>query len=48
MPEPRARILVLGSKDFDGFRVLDGLPQGVEVVGLGLADDALGLPLAPK
>jgi hypothetical protein len=42
MAQKHARLIVLGSKDFEGFTELDGLPAGMEIVGLGSADEILG------
>ena len=45
MTKDNAKLLVLGSDDFAGFKELDSLPAGIEVVGLGNADEMLGLTL---
>ena len=42
MAQKQARLVVLGSKDFEGFTELDDLPESVEIVGLGSADEILG------
>ena len=42
MPESKGKLLVLGSKEFDGFTELDNLPAGIQLVGLGTADQMLG------
>jgi len=42
MAPKQARLVVLGSKDFEGFTELEGLPDGVKIVGLGSAAEILG------
>ena len=42
MAQQQARLIVLGSKDFEGFTELDDLPKSMEIVGLGSADEILG------
>ena len=45
MAKDNAKLLVLGADDFAGFKELDSLPPGIELVGLGTADEMLGLTL---
>ncbi len=42
MAKHTAKLIVLGADDFAGFKALDSLPQGIELVGLGTADEMLG------
>lgn len=43
MARGNAKLLVLGSDDFAGFKELDSLPKGIELVGLGTADEMIGM-----
>lgn len=46
MPQTKAKLLVLGSKDFSGFKYLKELPKEVHVTAIGTADDILGASIS--